>query len=150
MRKFRIGEFTILPFDTKHGVSGSLGFFIQHKNNNILFFTDTLYLPYKFKDITNILGEINYSESILNEKLELGHITQLQANRTVSTHMSLETFLDFCRANDLSHCNNIVLLHLSSSNSNAEQFKKIVCEATGKNVLVADKNMIISLDSIPF
>jgi DNA/RNA-binding domain of Phe-tRNA-synthetase-like protein len=47
------------------------------------------------------------------------------------------------KANNLSQVNNIVLIHLSDGNSDAEDFQKQVTELTGKTVYVADAGMII-------
>ena len=52
--------------------------------------------------------------------------------------------------NDLSKVNNIVLIHLSDSNSNAVEFKNAVRKATNCNVTVADANQTIPFDKTPF
>ena len=52
-------------------------------------------------------------------------------------------------ANDLSKVNNIVLIHLSDSNSNEKQFVKEVYELTGKNVCAAYNGMEIPFNKTP-
>ena len=54
------------------------------------------------------------------------------------------------KANDLSAVNNIVLIHLSDTNSNEKQFQKEVFEATQKNVSVATNGMVIDFNKTPF
>jgi hypothetical protein len=57
--------------------------------------------------------------------------------------MSLET-LELLGKNDLSKVNNIVLIHLSDSNSNEIEFKN-ARKATNCNVIVSDANQTIAL-----
>ena len=45
---------------------------------------------------------------------------------------------------------NIVLIHLSDSNSDANLFKKEIFELTGKKVTVADKGMTIPFNITDF
>jgi phosphoribosyl 1,2-cyclic phosphodiesterase len=45
--------------------------------------------------------------------------------------MAVETFLQFCKANDMSRVRNIHLLHMSNDRGNAEIFRRMVQEATG-------------------
>lgn len=53
-------------------------------------------------------------------------------------------------ANDLSQVNNIVLIHLSDSNSDEKQFQKEVSELTRKNVTVASNGIEIQFNKTPF
>jgi hypothetical protein len=64
--------------------------------------------------------------------------------------MSLDTCIETLRMNDLSAVNNIVLIHLSDSNSNAEAFQAAVREATGKTVHIASKGLDINFNKTPF
>lgn len=135
-QQFRIGTFTILPFDVKHDVENH-GFLIQSDNGSkLLFATDTYYVRFLFKDLNYIMIECNYSEAILDENIERGTIHEFLAKRIKASHFSLENVLEFLKANDLSKVQEIHLLHLSNSNSDEEMFKKAVQEATGKLVFV--------------
>lgn len=60
--------------------------------------------------------------------------------------MSLETCIDTLKANDLSFVQNIVLLHLSNNNSDANNFKNSVEGATGIPTIVADKGVTVVLE----
>jgi len=64
--------------------------------------------------------------------------------------MSLETCCDMLRANDITAVNNIVLIHLSDTNSDERMFKKEVEDLTGKNVSVAYNGMNVVMDVTPF
>lgn len=135
-KQFRIGTFTILPFDVKHDVENH-GFLIQSDNGSkLLFATDTYYVKYRFNGLTHLMIECNYSRKILDENIENGRIHEFLGNRIIGSHFSLENVLEFLKANDLSKVQEIHLLHLSDSNSNEDMFKRAVQQATGKLVFV--------------
>jgi len=147
---FRIENFTILPFELKHDVP-CFGFLINHpETGNVLFITDTFYIPYLFKNLNQIIIEANYSEEILEHNIETGKLPLIVRNRVLRNHLSLETTIDFLRTNDISRVNNIVLTHLSDGNSNAKDFIQKVKETTGKTVYVAEKGLEINFNKNPF
>jgi len=148
---FKLGGFKIIPFETMHDCAEPLGFFINHaETGNILFATDTYYLPCTFSNLSNILIESNYRMDILEKNTRNGSISQTQRNRTLQSHMSYETCLKTLLANDLSKVNNIILIHLSNDNSNALDFQKGIQKATGKTTHIADKGMEILFNKTPF
>ena len=135
-KQFKVGELTVLPFDCVHDVM-NLGFLIVTPNNErILYATDSMYVKYKFNNLTYILLEVNYSSSILNENVESGIVALELRNRIMRSHMSLETAKDFFRANDLSRLKEVHLLHSSKQNSNTEQFKREIMGIVGVPVYV--------------
>lgn len=149
-KQFSIGEFGILPFSVKHDVP-CLGFLINHpESGNILFVTDTHYIPNRFKGLNQILIEANYEERILNENLIDGKIDNMRYQRVLRSHMSLETCIEALKANNLKGVQNIVLIHLSPQNSDAKLFKSKVVEATGKNVHIALKGLVIDFNKNPY
>jgi phosphoribosyl 1,2-cyclic phosphodiesterase len=134
---FQVGTWTILPFDVQHDVSEPLGFLLANKaGEKLLFATDTYYIKYKFKGLTHIMVECNYSLEILYTNIALGSVPQVMKKRLVRSHFSLENVKDFLRANDLSKVQEIWLLHLSDSNSDEEEFKREIMSLTGKVVYV--------------
>lgn len=135
-QQFRVGTFTILPFDVKHDVENH-GFLIQSDTGSkLLFASDTYYVKYRFNGLTHLMIECNYSEAMLEENIERGTIHEFLAKRIKASHFSLENMLEFLKANDLSKVQEIHLLHLSNSNSDEQQFKEAVQAATGKLVYV--------------
>jgi phosphoribosyl 1,2-cyclic phosphodiesterase len=149
--KFNLGNFTILPFDVKHDATEPLGFMIKHEQTgNVLFVTDSYFVPYKFANLNNIIIEANYRTDLLKQNIEAGKIPPSHYNRLLESHLSLETCMEALQANDLSKVNKIILIHLSDGNSNAEEFKNDIHKATGKTVLVADKGLKTSLNKTPF
>ena len=146
-----IGSFKVLPFNVEHDASEPFGFLINHPEcGNVLFATDTGFLKYSFENLNNIIVELNYSDEILESNIASGRLHGSMRNRVYNTHMSLSVLIDLLKANDLTHVANIVLVHLSDTNSNAEEFRQAVIDATGKNVIIADKNIKINFNISPF
>ncbi|AVR47225.1 MBL fold metallo-hydrolase [Christiangramia fulva] len=145
---FFVGGFKIMAFDVKHDAKDPVGYLIQHPEcGKVLFLTDTFYCPYTFRNLNNILIETNFSKAIIKEKLSE---MEFLKNRIYQSHMSLETAVEMLQANDLSKVNNIVLIHLSDSNSDERIFKETVHRATGKNVSVANNGMELEFNKTPF
>ena len=135
----QLGSFTIKCFPVPHGVP-TLGFLIKHTGaGSILFVTDAACIPNRFCNLNHILIEANYEDTILTN------------DRAVGKHMSLDTCLEFLRANDTRQVRNIVLLHLSSENSDSKMFAKSV-QSTVPNasVSIADKGLEVNLSKHPF
>jgi|SRR5690554_1042840 len=136
--QFRIGTFTILPFETEHDAKEPLGYLIYSNltGNKLLFATDTYYIRYKFAGLTHIMVECNYASDILQSNIEDGLIPEGLKNRLLESHFSLDNVKNFLLANDLSKVQEIYLMHLSSGNSDAERFKREIQEITGKQIIV--------------
>ena len=148
---FTLGGFRIIPFGTMHDSAEPLGFYINHEETgNILFATDTYYLPCKFDRLNNVLIECNYRLDILEENIAAGLIPSGLRNRTIQSHLSYDHCIETLLANDIKAVNNIVLLHLSDGNSNANEFKEGVKAATGKRVHIAEPGLEILLNKTPF
>lgn len=144
-KPFRLGGFRITPFYVPHDGTQCFAYQIIHEEmGKLLFLTDLEYCKYKFKDVGQILVEANYSKEIIDqENPNFDHVTR--------GHMELGTALDFLRTNANPSLMNVVLMHLSDSNSDAKMFyteaKKVV---PGANVYVADAGMEIELYKEPF
>lgn len=141
---FSVGSFKIMAFDVKHDAAEPLGFIINHpETGNVLFLTDTYYVPYTFRNLNNIIVEANYSSEIIEKKRSMGYLPQFLTDRIIKSHMSLETCKELLKANDLSKVNNIVLIHLSDGNSDSKHFQTEIQNLTGKSVHIADEGVII-------
>lgn len=144
--QFSVGEFMVMPFAAEHDAAEPLGFLIQHNDfGKLLFITDSYYCQYNFSKLNHIMIECNYSKSILDENIKNGLIHPTLANRLLKSHFSLDHVKEFLKANDLSQCREIVLLHLSESNSNAAQFKEEIEKLTGIPVYIAEKGLELEL-----
>ena len=64
--------------------------FIKHSEcRNLLFITDTYYVPNRFANINNILIEANYCDMIIDEKLRISN--KFVRDRVIQSHMSIKT-----------------------------------------------------------
>lgn len=136
--QFTVGTWTILPFDVEHDVNEPLGFLLMNKQGKkLLFATDTYYVRYRFKGLTHIMVECNYSMDILDDNIATGRTHKAMKGRLIRSHFSLENVKEFLKANDLSKVQEIHLMHLSNTNSDEKRFKKEVQELTGKPVYIA-------------
>lgn len=147
----KLGNFKIMAFDVKHDAVEPLGFLIEHPDcGKVLFLTDTYYCKYTFPGLNNIIIEANYSKEIIDKKYGPDSDKEFLRNRILKSHFSLANCKDMLKANDLRQVNNIVLIHLSDSNSDEKQFQKEVYELTYKNVHVASNGMVIPFYKTPF
>lgn len=139
-QQFKVGSWTILPFETQHDAVEPVGFLLYSNvtKEKLLYATDTYYIKYRFQGLTHIMVECNYSLDILKGNVEKGLIEPELKNRLLRSHFSLENVKEFLKANDLSKVEQIWLLHLSDNNSDAERFKREIQELTGKEVYIAE------------
>lgn len=145
-KQFKIGEFTILPFQAQHDAAEPLGFLMHHPEmGKLLFITDSYYCKYNFKGLNHILIECNYSNDILKENLENGSIPLSLRDRIIKSHFELGNVKEFLKATDLKEVKEITLIHLSESNSNATQFKGEIEGLTGKPTYVANRGLELDL-----
>lgn len=143
----RYGGFSIIPFNTIHDAAEPFGFLIHHEETgNVLFATDTSELNYIFPGLNNILIEANYSDEIVFDNIYDGKVNYRQQERVEISHLSIKKTLSFLRRQTLKEVNNIVLIHLSSRNSDAADFKKQVEAETGKNTFTAEKGLTIDFN----
>jgi phosphoribosyl 1,2-cyclic phosphodiesterase len=142
----RVGNFQVLAFDVIHDAVKPFGFLIRHPDfGTLLFATDLGYSPYRFDGLNHILIECNYNDEILQEKIRNGAISRKQLGHVIGGHLSLNTCLELLKANDLKGVRNIMLLHLSDSNSNEKDIIKTIQNDIGRPVLTARKGLEISL-----
>lgn len=132
------GSFRVLPFSVEHDAAEPLGFLFTSRatEEKLLYFTDTYFLRYRFRGLNYIMGECNYTEEGVRRSLQEGRIPPEFVSRLVRSHMSLENFLGFLKANDMSAVRQIWLLHLSENNSEAQRMKEEVQRLTGVEVYV--------------
>lgn len=147
---YKVGAFKIIPFSVRHDVP-CVGYLIEHPDmGKLLFVTDTMMLEYTFSGLNHILLEANYADRILSENIENGTVQPFFWERVMKSHMELETTKEILQSNDLSSVRNIVLIHLSSGNSNAKMFTEEVTKVTGKIVYAATKGLELDLSLIPY
>lgn len=136
-KQFRIGSWTIMPFDAVHDAAEPLSFLLASGREKLLFATDTAYIRYRFRGLTHIMVECNYQPEILRANIAEGVVSGAQKKRLLRSHFSLDNVLGFLAANDLSAVREIWLLHLSDHNSDAGAMLRAVQAATGRPVVIA-------------
>ena len=151
-KAFKIGNYNIIAFKVQHDAVEPFGFYINHnETGNILFATDTYYISNRFKDLNNILIECNYDSDILQKNIQNGVLSQALKNRIIRSHMELQTCIDCLKANDTRQVCNVVLIHLSDINSNAEDFKrKIQNIMPFSDVYIAEKGLDVEFNKYKF
>lgn len=150
-KPFNVGSFKVIAFPVNHDCAEGIGFLINHPEcGTVLFITDSSFVGYKFPGLNNIIIEANYCLDKIQQKQYDGTIMSFLHDRIINSHMSIQTCIELLNANDLSQVNNIVLIHLSDSNSDAKQFKKKVSDLTGKTVYIAEKGLEIPFGKTPF
>lgn len=137
----QIGNFKVMCFELQHTNSDNtpcpcVGYLIIHKElGSLVYITDTEYCQYRFDDIDHILIECNYCEDVIdNEEFR---------ERTLKSHMSLETCKKTLESWDTTKTKDITLIHLSDNNSDEQKFKEEIEDLTLCNVYIGKKGLII-------
>jgi phosphoribosyl 1,2-cyclic phosphodiesterase len=133
------GVWRVLAFPAIHDAAEPSGFLIGAGDDLLLYVTDSAFCPYRFEGLTHVMVEANYSMEILQRNLEGGRLPASHMARVIRNHLSIERCVELLRANDLSRVQEIHLLHMSNSNSDAAAFKRRVERATGRPVRVAEE-----------
>lgn len=156
MHGYKVGGFKILAFDLDHANNDRspcpcLGFLIEHEEmGKLLFVTDTMMLRYQFPGVNHIMIEANYEDGILDYNIEQGVTESWQKPRMLASHLEIRQTAKILHRPEYTDVQNIILLHLSSRNSNPDQFREIVQSATGKPVQIARPGLILSLSKEPY
>lgn len=145
---YKLGNYKVRPFPACHDVP-CVGYMIEHPAcGRLLFLTDSFMCEYTFKGLNTVLVECNYSDKKLIEAIRNGRTLPSQRERLMTSHMELNTCKEFLMANDLSHVQNIVLLHLSADNSDEAFFVSEIERLTGKVVYAAKHGLTIDIDRV--
>ncbi len=132
LEQFRVGTFTVLPFQVQHDCSEPFGFLIQSDaGDKLLFITDSVYCKYRFAGLTHIMVEANYQKSILDENIASGLVPGSLRNRIIKSHFEIENVKAFLGACDLSQCREIFLIHISRTNGDPARFVDAIQSMTG-------------------
>lgn len=146
-----IGKFRVIAFPVKHDVP-CYGFIITHPEmGRLLFVTDTMAVSQKMpQGISQVMIETNYADDILDSNIESGAVPVAMRKRLMLSHMELGTAKKILSRMDLSSVQNIILIHLSSSNSDESRFVREMETHTGKRVFAADEGRVFDLSLEPY
>jgi len=138
MEEMRCGSMVIKAFSVPHDAAEPLGFLIRSdRGDKLMFVTDAFYIPIKApQGLTQLMVECNHSKALLDERIAEGKTPHEQRERIRRSHMSLETLCDWLEKNcdRLKNLQEVILLHISDRNGNAEEFRQSIRELTGKVV----------------
>ena len=137
--KLWVGDWLVMPFDVHHDAREPLGYLLQSANTGekLLFFADAGYIEHRFKEVTHILGECNYSKDLSMAFSEAGLSSlsyRAKAERILDSHMGLVTLSEYLEAMDKSNLEQVHLIHLSDQNSDAKVIADTVKAITGVEV----------------
>jgi phosphoribosyl 1,2-cyclic phosphodiesterase len=124
-------EWIAAAFNLKHDAAESVGFLLKNGQEIFLFIPDTAYVENLFQGVTMIAVECNNISELLSKNILEGHIPAIVGKRVRRNHMSLENLIAMLKANDLSKCRQIFLMHLSDGNSDERRMKEEIQAATG-------------------
>jgi Metal-dependent hydrolases of the beta-lactamase superfamily I len=145
-KRFTVGTFDILPFDTYHDVDESVGFFIRSvlTGEKMMFATDTINVDKSMDGLDIIAIECNHDKMLMESKkcdLKIdrpdnwdGRIKLLE--RISNTHMSVDMCERYLSHIDLSNCKQIFLLHMSDNYSNERIFVERIRRVCGDHIEV--------------
>lgn len=149
LKGYKIGGFKIFPMLVEHDVP-CFSFIIMHEDiGKMLFVTDTRSFPQEY-DVyldycQHFLIETNYSWDIIMDNYNKGTIGSYQLNRTPKTHLELNDAINILKRQNTKIIKDIILLHLSSKNSNSKEFCTTVQREIGAPTYAAKTGLIINL-----
>ena len=137
LEQFKIGTWTILPFDTVHDATEPLGFLLSSTatGEKLLFATDTAYLRFQFTALTHIMIECNYVPEILSAS----NISRTEKRRITFNHFGLDNVVKFLEDIDKDRLVEVHLLHLSDRNADENPIKERIEEVVDAKVVVAER-----------
>lgn len=140
-----IGGFYIVPLAVTHDVP-CFAYVIMHKGiGSLLFITDTCGFKYRLPDLNHIMIECNYADDILDESIKEGRVLPTQRTRLLKTHMELETAKRILSRLQSDELRDIIIIHLSSNNSDSERFTSEIQRLTGLPTYSAKPNLKVKL-----
>ena len=135
---FMVGPWRVGHFPLEHDAAQPEGFYIEGPDYvTLLFIPDTAFVKSRFLGVNILAIEANNIEEILSRNIVEGNIPAVVGRRVRRSHMSLERVIAMLKANDLSRCREIHLLHLSDGNSDENEMRRRVQEATGIATYIA-------------
>lgn len=150
-KSYRLGGFKLFALKVVHDVP-CVAYVINHPEmGTALIATDAITLPYLLKGVNHIFIEANYSDEILSENIENGRVPFEMRCRLLNSHMEIEETKKIISSLNSPKLENVVLIHLSDGNSNADRFQQEVKDIVPAcEVYVAEKGMEIDLNVNPY
>lgn len=146
-KKTKIGNFIIQPISVQHSCE-CYAYLIEHEDmGKLLFATDCNSFKYIIKNLNHILIEANHDDSTILNNMKKNRYTASQ----FKNHMNFDDTLRTIKANNNIYLQNIILCHLSNSNSNGNNYIQSIKEEIGiSNVFIADNGLKVDLSKEEF
>lgn len=135
----QFGDFRVRSFDLPHEDVSNTGFLIDVGGVRILYATDFEYIKYKFKNVNYFIVEANYSPDIIDE--EGGGFSH-----SILGHASIETTLDFLKANQSEALRGVILCHLSGRYADPDGFQTLISNSLDCEVYIAEPGLVVKLN----
>ena len=146
-----IGNFTMIPFQVEHDASEPFGFHITHPDmGTLLFATDCARIPYTFSDIDHFLIECNYLEDVILQNCNNHLLSVRLMERIQQSHMSMTGCADFLKSSGGANAQNLILCHLSASNSDVETINEYFFTEFHKTPKIARKGLSVEIGKMPY
>lgn len=144
LRGYGMGGYKIRPFPLVHDVP-CFGYIIDSAETRTVFITDTREIRYEIPPHDILMIEANFDDDILCRNIEDGTKPAAMRRRLCASHMEIATLKDILRRADLSRTRQIMLLHTSGSNGDADKFTEEIRAVAGVPVMAARQGSIYEL-----
>lgn len=146
-KKTKIGGFIVQPISVQHSCE-CYAYLIEHEDmGKLLFATDCNSFKYIIKGLNHMLIEANHDDSTILNNMKYNRYTASQ----FKNHMNFNDTLRTIKANNNIGLQNIILCHLSNSNSNGNNYIQSIKEEIGiSNVFIADNGLKVELSKEEF
>lgn len=142
MERYAIGGFKVLPLEVPHGDCPNLSFHITMPDGQtLLFCTDAQTLPFRLPNVNVLMIEANYSEELILDRLCEGNDIRSHFN----AHMELNETIKVIKRLYNPNMRKVILIHLSSGNSDEQMFKDRIFSETGIKCEVANAGCVYEL-----
>lgn len=145
--RMKFGGFSVQCFPLPHNGVVNFGFYINADGQKILYLTDYEYCRFNFKSlqINHIICECNYQQELVSRDLA-------NYEHKIRGHCSLETCKSFIAANKTSALRTIILCHMGTETTIAEECLSEVQKAAGECVkcVCAAAGLQLELSKFPF
>lgn len=141
------GKFSVKCFPLPHNGTDNFGFLIEVDEQKILYLTDYEYCKFNFKSlqVNHIICECNYQKELVERDLP-------NYEHKIRGHSSLDYCKSFIQANKTSALRTVILCHMGTETTIAEECLAEVQNVVGEvvNVVVAHKDLKVELSKYPF
>ena len=141
--QLNFGDWIIKSFELEHDAY-NIGFIIYNRvlNCKIVYVSDTGFIRYTVPDTDILIVEANFIDDLLDEYEDNSE----QRMRIKKNHMSLSRLCSYIRKIDSYFLKHIVLVHLSSKNSDEQRMADEMAKFTNTHTIIAKQGMNVNFE----